>query len=105
MFFLVEDTVREDILHGFFKNETLFKAPQLQRRGDASGKLSQLEIEQRKSRAYACHFRGAEHFAEILVGQSHYDVEEKQLVQSVNCGRGTRASFDDARAGFPLIDV
>src|SRR2546427_1013953 len=100
MFFLVEDTVREDILHGFFKNETLFKAPQLQRRGDASGKLSQLEIEQRKSRAYACHFRGAEHFAVIVVRQSHFDVEVKQAVQIVICRSGTKVFFGDVQPGF-----
>src|SRR5258707_961716 len=100
MFFLVEDIVREEVLHGFFKDEALFKAAHLQRRRDAPGKLSQLVIEQRKARAHTSHLSRAENFAKIIVGKGHFDVEVKQAVQIIIRGSGTKVFLSDVQPGF-----
>src|SRR5258708_6783984 len=100
VFFLVKDILRKDSLHGFFEDEALFKTPHLQRRRDAPGKLSQPVIEQRKARAYAGHLSGAKHLAEVIVGQSHLDVEIEQPVQIVFRHGGTKVFLGNVQPGL-----
>src|SRR5882724_7550161 len=92
VFFLVEDIVREDCFHGFFEDKALFKAPHLQRCRDTPGKFSEPVIKQRKARTYAGHLSSAKHFAQVVVSQSHLDVEIQQAVQII-VGRGGTKVF------------
>src|SRR5208337_1131092 len=81
VFLLLEHLLRQNFFHGLLENIPFLESLQLEGSGDTSGQLRQPIVEQRIANIDASELGRARHFANIVIRQSHLDVEIEDAIE------------------------